>query len=370
VDLSQNPLAVLTFLSAPAVLTNASCVLLFGTGNRYGRAIDRVHELVEQIRARAGDKDLEQRLRIAQLRAGERRAALIVRALSCFYGAVASFTASTLVCLIGTVLRGAGSERSFGAFVGAALGIGTVGMLSILGGALMLVRESWFSFAILREERAWLERVVPSPEMTVNGRGDAVKTESSRSGSQISAEDTLVLLLDLQTGIVELTQTHPLDRLRRAVGALGKLARLFELPVIVSAVREQNRDAVMLPEIEAAIGAYSVHYRTTCDVFQNEGVMELIRATGRRTLLIAGVATELAVQLPALAASDAGYRAFVVVDACGGMSARTEQAALERIHGAGGRSISVMTLAGEMAGDLRERRGQEAVGILFEMAQG
>jgi hypothetical protein len=38
-DISTNPFAVLTLISAPAVLTNASCVLLFGTGNRYGRAI-------------------------------------------------------------------------------------------------------------------------------------------------------------------------------------------------------------------------------------------------------------------------------------------------------------------------------------------
>ncbi len=162
-DLSQNPLAVLTFLSAPTVLTNASCVLLFGTGNRYGRAIDRVHELVEQIRTRAGANDEEQRLRVLQLRAGERRAALIVRALSCFYAAVASFTASTLVCLIGTVLRGAVSAGSFPVFLGAALAIGTVGMLAIMSGALLLVRESWFSFEILRREREWLGHAVPSP---------------------------------------------------------------------------------------------------------------------------------------------------------------------------------------------------------------
>ena len=48
-ELAANPFAVLTLISAPAVLTNASCVLLFGTGNRYGRAIDRVHELSEMI---------------------------------------------------------------------------------------------------------------------------------------------------------------------------------------------------------------------------------------------------------------------------------------------------------------------------------
>jgi len=158
VDLSNNPLTLLTFLSTPAVMTNASCVLLFGTGNRYGRAIDRVHELAEKVRAHGTLPDDEQRLRMNQLRAGERRAALIVRALSCFYTAVASFTASTLICLIGAILHGAGKERWFVGFLFAAFAAGAMGMLVIMAGALVLVRESWFSFRILQEERAFLSR--------------------------------------------------------------------------------------------------------------------------------------------------------------------------------------------------------------------
>ena len=164
VDLSSNPLALLTFLSAPAVLTNASCVLLFGTGNRYGRAIDRVHELAETVRAHIANHDDEQSLRIDQLRAGEQRAALIVRALTCFYTAVACFSASTLICLIAALAHGAGSGFLFTPLLVAALIAGTVGVLSIITGALMLVRESWFSFRILKQERAFLSRFERLPQ--------------------------------------------------------------------------------------------------------------------------------------------------------------------------------------------------------------
>ena len=82
-EIPSNPLAVLTFISAPAVLTNASCVLLFGTGNRYGRAVDRVHELADIIEEKPGLADAELKLRVRQLEAGETRALLIVRALTC-----------------------------------------------------------------------------------------------------------------------------------------------------------------------------------------------------------------------------------------------------------------------------------------------
>src|SRR5262249_15540510 len=106
-----------------------------------------------------------------------------------------------------------------------------------------------------------------------------------------------------------------------------------------------------------------------CDSFLNEEIVCTIKATGRKTLLISGVATELAVQLPALTASDQGYRVFIVLDACGGVSQRTEQAALLRLAKTGVTTVSVMTLAGELAGDFREAKAQQAIGILYEMAK-
>jgi Protein of unknown function (DUF2721) len=111
VDFPTNPFAILTFISAPAVLTNASCVIVFGTGNRYGRAIDRMHELSVAVEKGAGLEEAELRLRIRQLESGETRTLLIVRALTCFYTAVAGFVASTLVSLIGAVLVSARIER-------------------------------------------------------------------------------------------------------------------------------------------------------------------------------------------------------------------------------------------------------------------
>ena len=123
-------------------------------------------------------------------------------------------------------------------------------------------------------------------------------------------------------------------------------------------------------EIAEGLGDLLTHHRTTCDSFLNQEIVSAIKATGRKTLLISGVATELAVQLPALSASDQGYKVFVVLDACGGMSERTEQAALQRMAKAGATTVSVMTLAGELAGDFREAKAQQAIAILYEMAKG
>lgn len=187
--------------------------------------------------------------------------------------------------------------------------------------------------------------------------------------STIEPHDTLVLFADLQSGIVERTRTIPLERLQRGVLALAKLAKLFEMPVIVSGIAgDDGTPAMMIPQIAEGFGRLPTYHRTTCDSFLNDEIVSAIKATGRKSLLISGVATELAVQLPALTACDHGFTVYVVVDACGGMSERTEQAALLRMTKAGATTVSVMTLAGEMAGDFRKPKAEQAIGILYEMA--
>jgi nicotinamidase-related amidase len=187
--------------------------------------------------------------------------------------------------------------------------------------------------------------------------------------SRIDPRDSLLLFVDLQVGIVELSRTVSQDRLKKGVLGLSKLAKIFGMPCIISGVAGQDGAAPkLIPQIAEGIGECSVYQRTTADSFRNQAIVGAVQATGRKTLLISGVSSEVAVQLPALTAADLGYRVFVVVDACSGMSERTEQAAISRIIKAGGATVSVMTLAGELAGDFHTAEAQAAIGILYEMA--
>jgi hypothetical protein len=50
-SLTQSPFAALTFVAAPALLTNASSVLALGTINRMLRTRERMHELFDESKA-------------------------------------------------------------------------------------------------------------------------------------------------------------------------------------------------------------------------------------------------------------------------------------------------------------------------------
>jgi hypothetical protein len=64
-------------------------------------------------------------------------------------------------------------------------------------------------------------------------------------GSRIDPNDALVLYVDLQSGIVELSKTVFVDRLKKGVLGLSKLAKTFGIPAVVSGVPGQDGMAVM-----------------------------------------------------------------------------------------------------------------------------
>jgi len=184
----------------------------------------------------------------------------------------------------------------------------------------------------------------------------------------VDPADIVVLFADLQAGIMERAATNDAVRLRRAVSALAKLARLFDIPSIVTTASTSEGAPRVTPEIAAALGELPQYTRTTTDAFLHEATREAIRKTARKTLLIAGVATEIIVQHSALSGATQGFHVQIVVDACAGLSTRTEDAALRRLVHAGVVTTSIASIAGQLAGDFTQPKGMQALGILYEMA--
>ncbi|HLH96334.1 MAG TPA: isochorismatase family protein [Xanthobacteraceae bacterium] len=190
------------------------------------------------------------------------------------------------------------------------------------------------------------------------------------SYSPLEPDRTAILFADLQAGIIERSVTNDVSHLRRAVSALAKLAQLFDIPAIITTAPAADGAPKVTPEIAAALGELPQHTRTTTDAFLHPTTRDSILKTGRNTLLIAGVATEIVVQHSALSGVAQGLNVQIVLDACGGLSSRTEDAALRRLVQAGVVTTSVPSVAGQLAGEFTQPKGGQAIGILYEMASG
>jgi len=188
------------------------------------------------------------------------------------------------------------------------------------------------------------------------------------SYTPIDPAHSLVVFADLQDGIVQLSRTVDEARLRKGVSALARLARAYGIPAVITTAPGSAGAPQVVSEVTSVFGTLPLNTRLTTDGFLDPGTRAAIESAGRRTLLIAGVATEIVVQHTSLSACSQGFDVQLVIDACGGLSPRTEEAALSRMTIAGVATTSLVSLAGQLAGDLGRPASGAALGILYEMA--
>ena len=149
--LTDNPFAVLTFIAAPAILTNASSVMVMSTINRWLRALDRMHELLKESQSvPAADRENF----IQRVNHVERQAMMLLGALHWIYVAHGAFAAATLVTLLGAVAGHLGCELAMQVVIGLGLTLGSVGVAGLVGGCTHLFRATQLSLANIRSEAA------------------------------------------------------------------------------------------------------------------------------------------------------------------------------------------------------------------------
>jgi nicotinamidase-related amidase len=179
------------------------------------------------------------------------------------------------------------------------------------------------------------------------------------------AADIAIVFIDLQAGIVNVGITNDAPRFRACVAALTDLAVAFALPVVISSVPTMGGTvAPLLPEITARLPDVVPLVRTTPSPTDDPRFRTALEGSGRRTAVLAGVATEVAVRQVAIGLHRWGFHAIVAVDACGGLHPRTESATFTFLSSAGVELSSVATIAAQLAGDFTSEQGRAAMRAL------
>lgn len=148
----DTPFAALTLIGAPALLTNATSVLLLSTSNRLNRTIVRARELAAEMDASKGTAGGEGLAYLSsQLDAGETRVLITVRAMTLLYSALGLFVASTLAAFIGAIAAPSEGLLLSGSLM-MTIVTGGIGFLGLVLSAAILVRESQLAYRMLRAE--------------------------------------------------------------------------------------------------------------------------------------------------------------------------------------------------------------------------
>lgn len=150
-QVQNNPFIFLTFIVAPAILTNASALMVMSTSNRFARAIDRGRELYRQLEGarKEEDKALFARLK-NELLITEKRAVLLLSSMRAFYFSLGGFAFAAFISLVGAGLVNTTSstvDRIF-AFVAMAAVFMAVG--GLVTGSVILFYETRITVGILQ----------------------------------------------------------------------------------------------------------------------------------------------------------------------------------------------------------------------------
>ncbi|NGN91833.1 hydrolase [Nocardioides sp. KC13] len=162
---------------------------------------------------------------------------------------------------------------------------------------------------------------------------DAV--QAAPSEDLITPENSVFLFVDHQPQMFFGVGSDDRQSIINATVGLAKSAKAFNVPTVLTTVAAQSFSGNLLPALQAVFPDQKPIDRTTMNTWEDADVVEAIKATGRRKIVLSGLWTEVCLVLPALSALAQGYEVYVVTDASGGVSTAAHEHALNRMIKAG-----------------------------------
>ena len=182
--------------------------------------------------------------------------------------------------------------------------------------------------------------------------------------SLLRPEDSVLVLIDHQPYQLANLNSHDPQAVVNNSTGLAKLAKAFKVPTILTSVIAA-RGGLIFPQITNVFPGQEVIDRTFINTWEDQKVVDAVKATGRKQLIIAGLWTEICVAMPVIQALGEGWDVTVITDASGGVSVEAHQVAIQRMIAAGANMMTWTALMGEWQ---RDWARTETAALLSEIA--
>ena len=189
----------------------------------------------------------------------------------------------------------------------------------------------------LRDESAHAQTQAQSAKPRGDVQGITRQAPSAAvANALLDPNDTVVLLLDHQTGLFQTVKDIPVRELRANTVVLAKVAEMGKAPIIYTASVPDGPNGPIMQELAAAMpSAKYVARKGEISAWDNADFVKAVEATARKTLVMAGVWTSVCVAFPALQAKAEGYKVYAVIDASGDPSEMASAVTVARLSQAG-----------------------------------
>ena len=175
----------------------------------------------------------------------------------------------------------------------------------------------------------------------------------------LTPDNCVVTQIDLQPQMLFGVANFDRQAVIKSNLVLGKAARVFGVPLILSTVETRAFSGALWPQVQAVFPDQVPIERTSMNAWDDEAFVAAVRETGRRKIVLAGLWTETCVALPTIQAISDGYEVYVVEDCCGDVSALAHANAMRRVVQAGAKPVTALSVMLEWQRDwaLRDTYG-------------
>jgi len=176
-------------------------------------------------------------------------------------------------------------------------------------------------------------------------------------------EDSIVVLIDHQPFQFTNLNSHEPTMIINNVTGLAKAAKVFNVPTILTTVTEE-RGGYIIKQLQDVYPDQKPINRTFINTWEDPKVTDIVKESGRKQLIMAGLWTEICVAMPAIQALGEGYEVFVVTDASGSTTTEAHDMAVRRMVQVGVVPINWIAVASEWQ---RDWARMESAGQLSEL---
>jgi len=184
--------------------------------------------------------------------------------------------------------------------------------------------------------------------------------ESAGLDALLTPQNSLLLLIDHQPFQFANLHSHEPTMIVNNVIGLAKTARAFGVPTLLTTVVEE-RGGLLIKGVQDVFPEQRPINRTFINAWEDSRIVEAVKKTGRRKLIIAALWTEICLAMPTIQALGEGYEVYIVTDASGGVTLEAHEMAVRRMVQAGAVPMTWMAVMGELQRDWAREASVPAV---------
>jgi nicotinamidase-related amidase len=145
---------------------------------------------------------------------------------------------------------------------------------------------------------------------------------------------------------------------------LAKAAKIFNVPTILTTVMA-DRGGKLIKGLQDVLPDQKPIDRTFINTWEDAHVVDAVKRTGRKKLIMAALWSEICLAMPAIQAAGEGYEVYGVTDASGGVTVEAHEMAVRRMVMAGVVPITWLAVAAELQRDWARQDSAKALGEIL-----